>query len=179
MLEIWGFSRILWICKKICFSITWYKKILLWFTFSNFFHWFVDAGVNINIRYKNFEKSNLNTIFFILLWIHCVFSWNHSFSGNSQISPTWILILLQKPLSETSKSHRPYLWSRSKCWMRAHKRTFNAQRLKSQIWTMGFRCFVSFANSTNQNYLEYYLYQEHIQDCSSRNTEQCILFPFM
>lgn len=33
--------------------------------------------------------------------------------------------------------------------------------------------------STNQNYLEYYLYQEHIQDCSSRNTEQCILFPFM
>ena len=44
-----------------------------------------------------------------------------------------------------------YLWSRSKCWMRAHKRTFNAQRLKSQIWTMGFRCFVSFANSTNQN----------------------------
>ena len=57
-----------------------------------------------------------------------------------------------EPLSETSKSHRPYLWSRSKCWMRAHKRTFNAQRLKSQIWTMGFRCFVSFANSTNQNF---------------------------
>ena len=81
--------------------------------------------------------------------------------------------------TEAIVPNRAYLWSRSKCWMRAHKRTFNAQRLKSQIWTMGFRCFVSFANSTNQNYLEYYLYQEHIQDCSSRNTEQCILFPFM
>ena len=66
----------------------------------------------------------------------------------SSNTPKWILIFLQQPLSETSKSHRPYLWSRSKCWMRAHKRTFNAQRLKSQIWTMGFRCFVSFANST-------------------------------
>ena len=70
----------------------------------------------------------------------------------SSNTPKWILIFLQQPLSETSKSHRPYLWSRSKCWMRAHKRTFNAQRLKSQIWTMGFRCFVSFANSTNQNF---------------------------
>ena len=70
----------------------------------------------------------------------------------SSNTPKWILIFLQQPLSETSKSHRPYLWSRSKCWMRAHKRTFNTQRLKSQIWTMGFRCFVSFANSTNQNF---------------------------
>ena len=70
----------------------------------------------------------------------------------SSNTPKWILIFLQQPLSETSKSHRPYLWSRSKCWMRAHKRTFNAPRLKSQIWTMGFRCFVSFANSTNQNF---------------------------
>ena len=33
--------------------------------------------------------------------------------------------------------------------------------------------------AANQNYLEYHLYQEHIQDCSSRNTEQRILFPFM
>ena len=36
--------------------------------------------------------------------------------------------------------------------MRAYKRTFNAPRLKSQIWTMGFRCFVSFVNSTNQKF---------------------------
>ena len=55
--------------------------------------------------------------------------------------------------------------------------------LQEKVLTIGenlqIRRFVSFANSTNQNYLEYYLYQEHIQDCSSRNTEQCILFPFM
>ena len=54
--------------------------------------------------------------------------------------------------TEAIVPNRAYLWSRSKCWMRAHKRTFNTQRLKSQIWTMGFRCFVSFANSTNQNF---------------------------
>ena len=33
----------------------------------------------------------------------------------------------------TLEGDTSYLWSRSKCWMRALKRTFNTPRLKSQI----------------------------------------------
>ena len=67
-----------------------------------------------------------------------------------------ILICWIGKTDETSKSHRPYLWSRSKCWMRAHKRTFNAQRLKSQIWTMGFRCFWQFCQFNKSEYKKLY-----------------------
>ena len=38
-----------------------------------------------------------------------------------------------------------YLWPRSKGWMRAVKRTFNLQRLKSQIYLFSFSEFVYFA----------------------------------
>lgn len=51
-----------------------------------------------------------------------------------QIPYTLILIHPILPQPEAIEANKPYLWSRSKCWMRAGKRTFNAPRLKSQIW---------------------------------------------
>ena len=48
-----------------------------------------------------------------------------------------------KRLLLSNKKQKPkniiasYLWPRSKCWMRAHKRAFNTPRLKSQIGCYG------------------------------------------
>ena len=39
----------------------------------------------------------------------------------------------QQPQSELYNQNNPYLWPRSKCWIRAYKRVFNTLRLKSQI----------------------------------------------
>ena len=56
--------------------------------------------------------------------------------------------IAQKPLPP----NKAYLWSRSKCWMRAHKRTFNTPRLKSQICLIGGNGFVcSLLNELNSN----------------------------
>ena len=49
----------------------------------------------------------------------------------------------------TNKITMPYLWPRSKGWMRAHKRTFNLQRLKTQIGHSYLYWFVSLAISKN------------------------------
>ncbi len=46
--------------------------------------------------------------------------------------------------TETREATPSYLWSGSKCWMRAHKRTFNTPRRKSQIGRSGFSGFVCF-----------------------------------
>ena len=40
----------------------------------------------------------------------------------------------QQPQSELYNQNNPYLWPRSKCWIRAYKRVFNTLRLKSHIW---------------------------------------------
>jgi len=40
----------------------------------------------------------------------------------------------QQPQSELYNQTNPYLWPRSKCWIRAYKRVFNTLRLKSHIW---------------------------------------------
>ena len=50
-------------------------------------------------------------------------------------------LIHQEQTDEAIEANKPYLWSRSKCWMRAGKRTFNAPRLKSQIWLIGFNGF--------------------------------------
>ena len=52
-----------------------------------------------------------------------------------------------QPKTEPRKIKHPYLWPRSKGWMRALKRTFNLQRLKSQIGMPYLPGFVNFANS--------------------------------
>ena len=40
----------------------------------------------------------------------------------------------QQPQSELYNQNNPYMWPRSKCWIRAYKRVFNTLRLKSHIW---------------------------------------------
>ena len=56
--------------------------------------------------------------------------------------------------AELQKINKAYLWPRSKVWMRAHKRTFKTQRLKSQIgfiYLLEFVCFVCIACGKSKN----------------------------
>ena len=82
----------------------------------------------------------------------------------------------QKPLSRIGH----ILWSRSKCWMRAHKRTFNTPRLKAQICLIegnGFVCsLLNELNSKNPLHLEIFFSIIDIQDFGCKDF---IFFTFL
>ena len=108
-----------------------------------------------------FIKSNLKCHFFILL-LHIGRS-NHTLcyqslsskqntSASVPKSPPPVQFIFSSHSTEAIVPNKAYLWSRSKCWMRAHKRTFNTQRPKSQICLIrdnGFVC--SLLNELNSN----------------------------
>ena len=83
------------------------------------------------------------------------FSWLRPFCQKNQkpstsFTPTgsfWTYKI--HPKTEPRKIKTPYLWPRSKVWMRAHKRTFKPPRLKSQIGSLYLSGFVPL-NSIHQ-----------------------------
>ncbi len=94
-------------------------------------------GCRSIIRISFWSKSRVNLEDFLYI-LHLQYS--------SLNLPIHLLSCQRTELREINKA---YLWPRSKGWMRAGKRTFNLQRLKSQICFIYLPEFVSFHSLTN------------------------------
>ena len=113
----------------------------------------------------------------IFLWRNRSLIKNHSLLGNPLILPQ-IQILIsfwsQKAENQKFEIEEKVMSERVKM----PNRHFLRSDYLHFFFYLKFLLFVSLVPKISI-WLKYHLYQEHIEDCSSGNAEQCMLLPFM